>query len=92
MSPSFRPVADLTGCEEAIGDAQKKHVAGEKRRIAPVELWKRKKLNNLNDRVCNLHSISNGYLRVSVLLSSAFLQELDTVDNFATVNEIKVSK
>ena len=38
-----------------------------------------------------MHCISNGYLRVSILLSSAFLRELETVGNFATVNEIKVS-
>ena len=92
MSPSSRSVADLTGSEKAIEEAQKKQEAGVKRRIAPVELWERKELNNLNGRVCNLHSISNGYLRVSVLLSSAFLRELETVGNFATVNEIKVSK
>ena len=52
---------------------------------------KAKKLNNLNDRVSNLHSISNSYLKVSVLLSSAFLQESKTVITFATANKRKVS-
>ena len=40
-------------------------------------------INNLNIRVRNLHSISNSYLKVSGLLSSAFLQESKTVTNFA---------
>ena len=57
-----------------------------RRRDAPVELQERKDLNYLNDIVRNLHSINNSYLKVSVLLSSAFLQESETITNFATVN------
>ena len=62
-----------------------------RRRDAPVELQERKDLNYLNDIVRNLHSISNSYLKVSVLLSSALLQESKTVTNFATVNKRKVN-
>ena len=69
--------------------AKKKHEAEVRRRNTPVELWKRKELNNFNDRVRNLHIISNSYLKVSGLLSSAFLQESETVTNFATVTKEK---
>ena len=87
----FSPFAALTGYEKAIEEARKKQEAEVRRRDAPVELWERKDINYLNDIVCNLHCISNSYLKVSVLLSSAFLQESKTVANFATVNKRKVN-
>ena len=71
---------------KAIEEARKKQEA-EVRRKTLVDLWKRKELNNLNVGVRNFHSISNSYLKVSVLLSGAFLQESKTVTNFATVNK-----
>ena len=83
----FSPFAALTGYEKAIEEARKKQEAEVRRRNTPVELWELKDINYLNDIVCNLHCISNSYLKVSVLLSSAFLQESKTVTNFATVNK-----